>query len=382
MPMPPSSILIIYQAIGTDNPPSLRDLKIKIRKMRKRCKRRRRCRVSRRLSPRTFAVYGWRMHAIRVSVLGGPEVLRLEKVDAPRPGPDELLVRVEAAGVNFIDTYHRRGLYFMPLPFIPGIEGAGTVLETGDRVRSFSEGDRVAFCLATGAYAEMTAVPAWKAVRLPSDVSFEAGATCMCQGMTAHYLTTDCFPLRSGQTALVHAAAGGVGLLLVQMARRAGARVIGTVSTRAKADLALEAGANEVILYSALDFEREVERLTSGEGVDVVYESVGEATFLKSLNCLRPRGHLVLYGQSSGPVGPLDPQLLNQKGSLFLTRPSLTHYLKDGAEFARRAGDVLRQMERGELRIRVGARFPLAEAAEAHRRLEGRSTVGKVLLLQ
>lgn len=329
-------------------------------------------------SPR--AVYVGGMQAVRVTALGGPEVLRIEEIPAPRPGVDELLIRVEVAGVNFIDTYHRRGLYPMPLPFVPGIEGAGTVVERGTDVRSLDEGDRVAFCLASGAYAELVTVPAWKAARLPLGVSLEAGVACMCQGMTAHYLTTDCFPLHAGQTALIHAAAGGVGLLLVQMARRVGVRVIGTVSTREKAELARRAGADAVILYSETDFEEELKRLTSGRGVDVVYESVGRATFMKSLNCLRPRGYLVLYGQSSGPVEPLDPQLLNQKGSLFLTRPSLGHYLADRAEFARRAGDAIGLVERGELEITVGARFPLAEAAKAHRWLEGRKSVGKVLL--
>jgi NADPH2:quinone reductase len=292
-----------------------------------------------------------------------------------------VLIRIEVAGINYIDTYHRRGLYPLPLPFTPGIEGAGVVENLGAGVEDLRCGEQVIFCLGIGGYAEYATVPAWKVVRLPSGVSTEAGVTAMCQGMTAHYLVTDSFPLGPGHWALVHAAAGGVGLLLVQMCRQLGARVIGTVSTEEKAQLAREAGAEIVVRYPEEDFTKAVREATGGLGVDVVYESVGRDTFSRSMDCLRTRGYLVLFGQSSGPVDPLDPQILNQKGSLFLTRPSLGHYVRDKAEFSARAEAVLNQIGAGALKVTVGDRLPLAEAAEAHRRLEGRRTVGKVLLI-
>ncbi len=320
------------------------------------------------------------MKAIRVSRYGGPEELKFDSMPDPRPGSDQLLVRVEVAGVNYIDTYHRTGLYPLPLPLVPGIEGAGVVEEVGSNVEGFSCGDRVVFCLAMGAYAELVAVPAWKCVRLPDEVSPEAGVAAMCQGMTAHYLVTDCFRVQTGQVALVHAAAGGVGSLLVQMVKRAGARVIGTVSTEQKAELARRMGADRVVLYSREDFLEAVKEFTGGAGVEVVYESVGKTTFARSLECMKPRGYVVLYGQSSGPVEPLDPQILNQKGSLFLTRPSLGHYVADRQQFSRRAGEVLDLVRSDDLEVVVGEQLPLAEAAEAHRRLEGRRTVGKVVL--
>ena len=321
------------------------------------------------------------MKAIRVSRYGGPEELKIGSVPDPGPIPGELLVRVHVAGVNYIDTYHRTGQYPLPLPLIPGIEGAGRVEEVGSGVEGFTRGDRVAFCLAMGAYAELVTVPAWKCVRLPDEVSPEVGAAAMCQGMTAHYLVTDCFRVRKGQCVLIHAAAGGVGSLLVQMAKRAGARVIGTVSTESKAELAIDRGADRVVLYTKEDFVDAVREFTDGKGVEVVYESVGRTTFARSLDCVKPRGYVVLYGQSSGAVEPLDPQILNQKGSLFLTRPSLGHYVAEEAEFSSRAADVLDLIRRGELRAVVGDRFPLAEAEQAHRRLEGRLTVGKVVLM-
>ncbi len=320
------------------------------------------------------------MKAIIVSEYGGPQKLRVADVPDPQPAPGELLIRLDVAGVNFIDTYHRRGLYPVGLPFTPGIEGAGRVIGMGDSVEGFSEGDRAIFCLASGAYAEKAVVPAWKTVALPDTVAPETGVACMCQGMTAHYLITDCFRLEAGQTALVHAAAGGVGLLLVQMAKLAGATVIGTVSTEEKAELARKAGADHMILYSKEDFVEAVRRLTEGSGVDVVYESVGRDTFSGSLDCMKPRGYVVLFGQSSGPVDAFDPQVLNQKGSLFLTRPSLGHYVPNGEEFRRRAGEVLDLAATGRLKVTVGDQLPLEEASEAHRRLEGRRTVGKVVL--
>lgn len=321
------------------------------------------------------------MKAIQIEENGGPEVLQYSEVDKPSLAADEILVRIEATGVNFIDTYHREGLYPVSLPFVPGVEAAGTVVEKGPDVRGLKEGDRVAYCMNPGSYAEFAKVPAWKAVALPDSVSPEMGAAVMLQGMTAHYLCTDTFPLQSGKTALIHAAAGGVGLLLVQLAHLRGARVLGTVSTEAKAELAREAGADEAILYTREDFEKRVKELTDGRGVEVVYESVGKDTFERSLNCLKPRGYLVLFGQSSGPVEPIDPQVLNSKGSLFLTRPSLQHYLADRSDVLRRAGELLELVEKGKLSIRIGEKLPLKEAAEAHRRLEGRKTTGKVLLV-
>ena len=320
------------------------------------------------------------MKAIRVHRWGGPEVLQLEEVPAPTPGPGQVVVRVEAAGINFIDVYQRTGHYKTPLPFTPGQEAAGTVTAVGAGVTAPRVGDRVAYTGVLGAYAEYAVVPADRVVALPDAVSAEQGAAAMLQGMTAHYLATSTYPLKPGDACLVHAAAGGVGLLLCQIAKARGARVIGTASTREKAALARAAGADDVILYTEQDFEVEVKRL-AGAGLQVVYDSVGKATFEKGLNCLQPRGMMVLFGQSSGPVGPFDPQVLNQKGSLYLTRPTVANYIATRAELLARAGDVLAWVRDGKLKLRIAHTFPLAEAAEAHRQLEGRKTTGKVLLI-
>ncbi|HZS32099.1 MAG TPA: quinone oxidoreductase [Methylomirabilota bacterium] len=321
------------------------------------------------------------MRAIRVPQYGGPEAMRLEELPTPRPADGQVLVRLEAAGVNFIDVYQRSGLYKNPLPVALGLEGAGVVEAVGPGVTTVRAGDRVAWTGVPGSYATHAVVPADRVVTLPAGLDARAGAAAMLQGMTAHYLAHSTYPLKRGDACLVHAAAGGVGLLLCQMAKRAGARVIGTVSTDAKAALAREAGADEVILYTRQDFEAEVKRLTGGQGLQVVYDSVGRDTFDKGLNCLAPRGYMVLYGQSSGPVGAFDPQVLNARGSLFLTRPSLFHYVATRPELERRAGDVLGWIQKGELKLRIGATFPLAEAARAHRELEARRTAGKVLLI-
>jgi NADPH2:quinone reductase len=321
------------------------------------------------------------MKAIRIHRYGGPETLEMGDLAVPKPGQGEALVKLEAIGVNFIDIYQRMGLYRSPLPFTPGNEGAGVVTETGHMAGEVSVGDRVAYAGTLGSYAEYSVVPASRLVKLPEGMDSGLAAAAMLQGMTAHYLTHSTYPLKPGDTCLVHAAAGGVGLLLTQMARRRGARVIGTVSTKEKAELARAFGADDVILYAEQDFESEVRRLTGGRGVQVVFDSVGHATFEKSLNCLAPRGYLALYGQSSGPVPPFDPQVLNAKGGLFLTRPSLGHYTATREELLWRAGEVLGWAAGGELKVRIGARFPLAEAAEAHRQLSGRQTTGKVLLI-
>lgn len=320
------------------------------------------------------------MKAIRVESTGGPEVMRLQDVPVPEPRPGQIVIRVEAAGVNFIDVYHRKGLYQVPLPFTPGREAAGAVERVGEGVSGVRPGDRIASETAVGAYAEYAVVAAERAVPLPDGVESRLAAAVMLQGLTAHYLAYSTYPLQPGETCLVHAAAGGVGLLLCQIASRIGARVIGTAGNEEKARLAREAGASEVILYNDTDFGEETRRLTGGEGVHVVYDSVGRTTFLKGLDCLVPRGMMVLYGQSSGPVEPLDPQLLNRHGSLFLTRPSLGHYVPTRGELLRRAAELLGWVRDGSLRVRVGREFPLAAAAEAHRELEGRRTTGKVLL--
>ena len=321
------------------------------------------------------------MKAIRVASFGGPEVLRLEDVPTPAPGPGQVLVTVEAAGLNFIDVYHRTGLYPNPLPFTPGPEGAGTVSALGPGVSGFRAGDRVAWASGLGSYAEQVLVSAAQLVPVPSGVDTRTAAALMLQGMTAHYLSESTYPLKAGDTCLIHAAAGGVGLLLVQMAKQRGARVFGTVSTDEKAALARGAGADEVIRYTKADFLAEVKRLTEGRGVQVVYDSVGQSTFEKSLDCLALRGMLVLFGQSSGPVPAFNPSLLAGKGSLFLTRPTLFHYVADRASLEARAGAVLGAAASGRLTVRIERTFPLAEAAEAHRTLEGRKTTGKVLLL-
>lgn len=321
------------------------------------------------------------MHAIRVHQTGGPEVLRYESVERPSPGPGQALVKLDAAGVNFIEVYQRTGLYKAPLPFIPGTEAGGTVVEVGTDVSAVRVGDRVASQSFAGSYAEFSLAPAERLVKLPDGVSTRLGAAAMLQGITAHYLACSTFPLASGHVCLVHAAAGGVGLLLCQIATRRGARVIGTVSTQEKARKAREAGAHEVILYTQQDFKAETMRLTGQGGVDVVYDSVGRTTFAKGLDCLAPRGMMVLYGQSSGPVAAIDPQILNQKGSLFLTRPTIVHYVATRAELLERASAVLGWVADGSLKVSVGREFPLAAAAEAHAELEGRKTVGKVLLI-
>ncbi len=320
------------------------------------------------------------MKAIRVQQTGGPEVLRLEDVDPPEPGPGEVRIRLEAAGLNFIDIYNRTGLYPMEAPFTPGREGAGVVDAVGEGVSEVEVGHRVAFAGTPGAYAEQIVLPRERVVPVPDDVDLETAAAVMLQGMTAHYLATSTFPLSREHVALVLAAAGGVGHLLVQIAARRGARVIGTTSTREKAELARSAGADEVIRYDEDDLAEEARRLTDGEGVHVVYDSVGKATFEKSLDALRPRGYLVLYGQASGPVEPMDPQVLNRKGSLFLTRPSLAHYVADPDELLERAGDLFAWIRSGDLEVRIDRTFSLAEAPDAHRYMEARKTKGKVLL--
>ena len=320
------------------------------------------------------------MKAIRVADVGGPDVLRLEEVPVPEPGPGQILLRVEAAGVNFVDVYHRKGLYKVQLPFTPGREAAGVVERVGADVRGIRPGDRVVSETVVGGYADYALVAADRAVPVPDGVDTRLAAAVMLQGLTAHYLAYSTYPLRSGETCLVHAAAGGVGLLLCQIASRIGAHVIGTAGSEEKARLARQAGAAEVILYAETDFLEEVRRLTGGSGVQVVYDSVGRTTFLKGLDCLAPRGLMALYGQSSGPVEPLDPQLLNQKGSLFLTRPTLAHYVSSRSELLRRSEELLGWVQDGSLRVRIGREFPLASAAEAHTELEGRRTTGKVLL--
>jgi len=321
------------------------------------------------------------MKAVRVHTTGGPEVLQYEDVPAPEPGAGQVVVKIAAAGVNFVDVYQRRGLYPVPLPFTAGQEAAGTVTQVGSGAGDVKLGDCVAYTGVLGAYAELAVVPADRLVPLPEDVSARQAAALMLQGMTAHYLATNTYPLQPGDTCLVHAAAGGVGLLLCQIAKFRGARVIGTVSTAAKAELAHEAGADEVVLYTERDFEEEVKRLTGGAGVQVVYDSVGQTTFAKGLNCLVRRGMMVLYGQSSGPVAPLDLQVLSQKGSLFATRPTLHHYVVTRAELLARAGEVMTWVRAGRLKLRIGGEFALAQAGEAHRQLEARRTTGKLLLI-
>jgi NADPH:quinone reductase len=321
------------------------------------------------------------MKAIRIDGFGGPEVLRLAEVPDPTPAPGQVVVRVEAAGVNFIDVYHRTGLYPNPLPLVPGMEGAGMVTERGPGVATLREGDRVAWTGILGSYAERVALPADRAVLVPAGVATETAAAIMLQGLTAHYLCTSTFPLQKGHVCLVHAAAGGVGLLLVQMAKKRGARVIGTVGTAAKAALARGAGADEVILYTREDFLEAVKRMTDGRGVDVVYDSVGRATAEKSLDCLVPRGMMVFFGNASGPVPPIDPLTLSRKGSLFLTRPTLVHYIADRESLEARASEVLGDVAAGSLSVRIDRTLLLGGAAEAHRALEGRLTAGKVLLV-
>lgn len=320
------------------------------------------------------------MQAIRVHELGGPDRLRHEEVPSPEPGPGEARVRIAVSGVNFIDVYHRTGLYPAPIPFTPGMEGAGVVEAVGPEVEEVRVGDRVAYAMSLGSYAEQAVVEAWKLVPVPETMELPVAAAAMLQGMTAHYLVRSTFRVGKAHTALIHAAAGGVGLLLVQLAKRFGARVIGTVSTPAKAEAAKAAGADEVILYSESDFETEVSKLTRGRGVDVVYDSVAKATFEKGLRCLVPRGMLVLYGQSSGAINAFDPSVLATSGSVFLTRPRLNHYCLDRNELLGRAEEVLSWIQAGELKITIDRVLPLQDAGQAHRLLEGRQTSGKVLL--
>ena len=321
------------------------------------------------------------MKAIQVKQPGGPEAMELVDVPVPQPGPKQALVRIAAIGVNFIDVYFRTGLYKAPeRPISLGNEASGTVEAVGAEVTEVGVGDRVAYAMARGSYAEYAVVPASLLVKIPDAVEFPVAAAAMLQGMTAHYLTHSTFPLKKGDTCLVHAAAGGAGGLTVQMAKMLGARVFGTVSTDAKAEIARQHGVDEAILYTQTDFEAAVKGFTGGRGVDVVYDSVGVTTFEKSLNSLRPRGMMALFGQSSGPVPPFDPSILNAKGSLFLTRPGLPNYLLTREELLWRAGDVLGWIASGALKLRIGHTYPLADAAAAHRDLEGRKTTGKVLL--
>ena len=320
------------------------------------------------------------MQAIQVSRVGGPEVLTPVDVPVPSPNPNEALVQIKAAGVNFIDVYFREGRYPTPLPFIDGQEAAGIVTQVGSEVTTLQPGDRVAYSSRLGSYAEYAAVPADRLVKIPDGLDFEQAAAAMLQGMTAHYLLHSSYPLQKGQTALIHAAAGGVGLLLVQMAKTIGARVIATAGTPEKAQLARDAGADECIVYTEADFETETKRLMNNEGVHVVYDGVGKATFDKDLNVLRPRGYLVLFGGSSGAVPPFDLIKLSQKGSLFITRPTLAHYTITREELEWRASDVLGAIARGELKLRIHKVYALSDAAQAHRDLEGRKTTGKLLL--
>jgi len=321
------------------------------------------------------------MKAIRIEKTGGPEVLTLADVPTPQPKPNEALVKIAASGVNFIDVYFREGRYPAQLPITLGQEAAGTVTAVGTEVRDVKVGDRVAYASVQGSYAEAAAVPAERLVIVPDAVDLKVAAALMLQGMTAHYLVHSTYPLRAGETAIVHAAAGGVGLLLVQLAKALGARVIGTAGTREKAQLARDAGADEVIVYTEADFESEAKRLTGGRGADVIYDGVGKSTFDADLNLLRPRGYLALYGGASGPVPPFDPIKLSQKGSLFLTRPTLGHYIAKREELEQRAGDLFAMLAAGKLKVRVHKEYALADAAQAHRDLEGRRTTGKLLLI-
>ena len=320
------------------------------------------------------------MHAIQVATVGGPEVLTLVDVPIPTPQPNEALVQIKASGVNFIDVYFREGRYPAPLPFINGQEASGVVTAVGSEVTSVQPGDRVAYTGVRGSYAEYAAVPADRLITIPEKLEFNEAAAAMLQGMTAHYLSHSTYAIKRGDTVLIHAAAGGVGLLLVQMAKRLGARVIGTAGSEEKAALARDAGADEVIVYTTHDFETETKRLTEGAGVHVVYDGVGKTTFDKDLNVLRPRGYLVLFGGASGAVPPFDLIQLSHKGSLFVTRPTLQHYVQTREELEQRANDVLQMTVAGDLKLRIHKVYPLAEVQQAHRDLEGRKTTGKLLL--
>ena len=321
------------------------------------------------------------MKAIRISQYGGAEVLSFEDIDVADPGEGQVRITIEAAGVNFIDTYHRTGLYPLDLPLTLGLEGAGTVNAVGAGVSALAEGDRVAWKSVAGSYAEQVVADAAEVVKIPSDVATKTAAAVMLQGLTAHYLVNSTYPIREGDTCLIHAAAGGVGLLLVQMAKMRGARVIGTTSTEEKAALARGAGADDIILYTERDFEAEVLNLTDSKGVEVVYDSVAKATWEKSINCLKPRGYMVFFGNASGPVPPIDPLLLSQQGSIYLTRPTLNSYTQTREEYLQRTREVMSWIQDGELDVRIGEEHPLENTAEAHHRLEGRQTTGKVLLI-
>jgi NADPH2:quinone reductase len=321
------------------------------------------------------------MKAIQVQKPGGPEALTVVDLPVPKPKPNEAVVKIAASGVNFIDVYFREGRYPSPLPFVDGQEAGGTVSEVGGEVKSLKPGDRVAYTGVLGAYAEYAAVPADRLVRVPGGISDQQAAAAMLQGMTAHYLLYSVYPVKKGDTVLVHAAAGGMGLLLTQMAKNIGARVIGTVGSEEKAKLAREAGADEVINYSTHDFAAETKRLTANKGVDAVYDGVGKTTFDKSLEVLRPRGYMVLFGGASGPVPPIDPLRLTQRGSIFLARPSLMHFIATREELEKRASDVLGWIAAGKVKLHIGHTYKLADVQQAHRDLEGRKTTGKILLI-
>jgi NADPH2:quinone reductase len=321
------------------------------------------------------------MKAIQIQKTGGPEALTLVDLPVPKPKPNEAVVRIAAIGVNFIDVYFREGRYPAPLPFVDGQEASGSVTEVGSEVKSLKPGDSVAYTGTLGAYAEYAAVPADRLVRVPDKITDQQAAAAMLQGMTAHYLIKTTYPLKKGETALVHAAAGGVGLLLLQLGREIGARMIGTVGNEEKAKLAREAGADEVIIYTQQDFEAETRRITGNKGVDVVYDGVGKSTFEQGLNLLRPRGYMVLFGGASGPVPPFDPIKLSQKGSLFLTRPSLLHYIASREELEQRSSDIFNLILSGKLRLRIQHVYKLEEVQQAHRDLEARKTTGKILLM-
>jgi NADPH2:quinone reductase len=321
------------------------------------------------------------MQAIRVHEYGSAKQLIAEDAPVPDPKPGEVRVKVAATGLNFIEIYQRKGLYSGQLPFTPGGEFAGTVDATGEGVTEFQAGDRVATASGAGGYAKYAIAPADKLVHVMPGISLDLAAAVMLQGMTAHYLAMSTYPLKTGDTALVHAAAGGVGQLLVQIAKKCGARVIATASSEEKAQIARELGADEIIVYTSADFEEEIKRLTDGKGVEVVYDGVGKATFSKGLNCLKPRGYMVLYGQASGPVDPINPQILNQKGALFLTRPTLGYYILTRDELLQRVNDLFRWINAGNLKVRIDRKYALKEASAAHEYMEGRSTKGKVLLV-
>lgn len=321
------------------------------------------------------------MKAVKIKEHGGSDKMMYEEVDIPSCGPTDVLVKIGAAGLNFIDTYQRSGLYPMELPYTLGLEGAGVVESVGDQVTQFSKGDRAAYCGIPGAYAEYACVPEARLVHIPEGVTINEGAATMLQGMTAHYLTHSTYPLKAGDSCLIHAAAGGVGLLMIQLAKMIGAYVIGTVSTEEKAALAKAAGADEVILYTQSDFEEEVLRLTDKQGVNVAYDSVGKTTFDKSINCLKPLGYMVLFGNASGPVTEFNPATLAQKGALFLTRPTLFPYIADRASLEKRSKDLFGWIQEKKLKLRIEHLFPLSDVKEAHDSLEGRKTTGKVLLI-